>query len=84
MIIMINDNENRLHRYDINRTRTRHGHKYKMCFSIIMVICIKQQLSNMWSSSHEEFKQHWGWIEKKDYLSKKKRVCLSMYVYCVI
>ena len=47
---MINDNENGLLRYDINKPRTRHGQKYttyKMCFSIIMVICIKQHLSNM-------------------------------------
>ena len=33
----------RSHRYDINRPRLRHGHKYtkyKMCLSIMMVICI--------------------------------------------
>ena len=50
MIIMINGNENELHRYDINRPRTRHGHKYtkyKMCFSMTVVIRIKQHLSNM-------------------------------------
>ena len=38
------------HRYDINRPRSRHGHKYtkyKMCLSIMMDICIKQQLSNI-------------------------------------
>ena len=64
---MINGNENGFHRYDINRPRTRHGQRYikhKMCFSIIIVICIKQHLSNMWSSIHEEFKQHLGWVEK--------------------
>ena len=34
----------RSHRYDINRCRPRHGHKYtkyKMCLSIMMVICMK-------------------------------------------
>ena len=39
--------KNRSHRYDINRPRPRHGHKhtkYKMCHSIMMVICIKQRL----------------------------------------
>ena len=38
------------HKYDINRPRSRHGHKYsicKMCLGIIMSICIKQHLSNI-------------------------------------
>ena len=51
---------------DINWSRPRLGHnytKYKICLSMIMVICIKQQLSNIWSSIHE--KQIWGWVEKK-------------------
>ena len=55
------------HRYDINRPRSRHGHKYskyKTLLSIIMIICIKQHLSNIWSSIHEKVKQHWGWVEK--------------------
>ena len=43
-------------RYDINRLRPRHGHKYteyKMCPTIMIVICFKQHLSNIWSSIHE-------------------------------
>ena len=42
--------KNRPHRYDINKPRLRYGHKhtkYKMFFSIMMVICIKQHLSNI-------------------------------------
>ena len=42
--------KNRSHRYDKNKPRSRHGHKYttnKMCPSIMMVICIKQHLSNV-------------------------------------
>ena len=42
--------KNRSSRYDINRPRCRHGHKYtkyKMCLDIMMVICIKQHLSNI-------------------------------------
>ena len=34
----------RLHRYDINIPRSRHGHKYsnyKKCLSMIMLICSK-------------------------------------------
>ena len=60
--------KNRLNRYDINRPRLRHGYKYvkyKMCLIIIMVVCIKQNLSNTWSSIDEKVKQHWGWVEKK-------------------
>ena len=39
----------RSHRYDINRPTSRHGHKYskdKKCLSMIMLLCIKQRLSN--------------------------------------
>ena len=42
--------KNRSHRYDINRPTPRHGYKYtkyKMCLSIMMVICIKQHQSNI-------------------------------------
>ena len=43
------ENEKRLHRYDINRSGLRHGHKYskfKKCLGMMMLICIKQHLSN--------------------------------------
>ena len=52
---------NRSYRYDINRPRSRHGHKYgkyKKYLSMMMLICIKQQLSNICSSIHEKVKQH--------------------------
>ena len=42
--------KNRSHRYDINRPRSRYGHKYskyKKYFSMKMFICIKQHLSNI-------------------------------------
>ena len=58
-------------RYNINRPRSRYGHKYskcKKCLSMMILICIKQHLSNIWSSIHEKVKQHWGWVEKKRYL----------------
>ena len=64
---MINDIEmrlkmkNRLQRSDINRPSLRHGHKYpkyKMCLSLMTVICIKQHLSNILSSIHEKVKQN--------------------------
>ena len=40
--------KNRSSRYDINRPRHRHGHKYtKTCLDIMTVIGIKQRLSNI-------------------------------------
>ena len=60
--------KNRPHRYDISRPWPRHGHKhikYKKCLSMMLFVCIKQQLSNIWSSIHEKVKQHWGWVGKK-------------------
>ena len=44
-------------RYDINWPRPRHGPKYtkyKMCLSIMMVMCTKQHVSNIWSSIHDK------------------------------
>ena len=60
--------KNRLHRYDINRPRSRNEHKYngyKKCLIMIMLLCTKQHLSNIWSSIHVEVKQRWGWVQKK-------------------
>ena len=68
--------KNGSHRYDINRSRSTHGHKYrkyKTCIIIIMLICTKQHLSNIWGSIHEKCKQHGGWVEKS-VAYKKKRV----------
>ena len=42
--------KNRSHRYNINRPWSRHGHKfskYKKCLSMMMLICIKKELSNI-------------------------------------
>ena len=53
---------------DMNKPKPRYGHEYtkgKMCLNIMMVVCIKQHLSNIWISIHEKVKQHWGWTEKK-------------------
>ena len=68
--------KNRSQRHDINRPRSRYGHKYteyKMCLSIMMVICIKQHLSNIWSSIHKKVKKHWDW-------GKKKRCLLPLFI----
>ena len=42
--------KNTSYRYDINRPRSGYGNnlnKYKVSLCIMMVICIKQQLSNI-------------------------------------
>ena len=42
--------KNRPHRYDINRPTSRHEHKIsklKTCFTMMMLICIKEHLSNI-------------------------------------
>ena len=59
--------KNRSNKYDINWTNPRQGHKYtkyEFCLSIIMTMCIKQHLRNIWRSVHEKVKQHWGWLKK--------------------
>ena len=38
----------------------------------MMVIYIKQHLSNIWNSVYEKVKQHWGWVEKRALLIKKR------------
>ena len=61
----------RSHKYDINRHRPRHGHKYtkyKKCLTMMMVTFIKHHLTNNWISIHEKVKQYWGWVEKRHYL----------------
>ena len=59
--------ENKSYRYDINRPRCRHRHKYtnniKCVFDVVMLMCIKLHLSNICSSIHEKVKQHWGWAK---------------------
>ena len=69
----------RSHKQEINRPKPRHGHKYSKYkwLSMIMLICIKQHLSNIWSSIHEKVKQHRDWFEKRvDYI---KKACISIY-----
>ena len=49
----VNEAENEkyiIYIYNINRPRPRHGHKYTKCkiyLCIMMVVCIKQHLSNI-------------------------------------
>ena len=40
-------------------------------FTVIMLICIKQHLSNIWSSIYEKVKQYWCWVRITRCLCKK-------------
>ena len=75
--------KNRSHRYDINRPRPIHGCKHKMYLSMMMVLCIKQHPSNIWSSIHEKVKQHWGWValRKACISTLRKRYWLNSLIY---
>ena len=62
--------KNRSHRYNINRPRPRHGHKYTKYKICNMVVCVKQHLSNIWISIHEKVHYHWDWFKKRDIYKK--------------
>ena len=67
--------KNRSYRSEINRPRSRHEHKYskdKKCLNMIILLCIKQHLSNIWNSIHEK-----GKAELKKALLIKKTCSLS-------
>ena len=68
--------KNRSNRYNMNRPRSRHGHKYrkyKKCLSMMMLIYIKQQLSNIWSSIRLRLR-----LSFKKALVIKKRECIFL------
>ena len=46
----------------------------------MIVICIKQHLSNIWSSIHEKAKQYWGRVEKKS-VAYKKPYSIKLYIF---
>ena len=71
--------KNRLHRYGINRPRSRHLQKYskcKKCLSMMMLLSIKQHLSNIiWSSIHEKLSN--TEVELNKSVAYSKKACLS-------
>ena len=74
--------KNKAHRYNINKPSPRHRHKYtkyKICLSITMVTCIKQHLSNIWSSTMKKW-SNTGWVDKKRSLQKKTKRLIFMLV----
>ena len=76
--------KNRSHKYYINRPRPWHGHtytEYKKCPSIMVLICIKQYLSNIWSWIYEKVTQHWGRVEKSLAYKKECNGIIPLYHY---
>ena len=73
--------KNRSHKYDINGPRPRHEHKhstYKKCLTMMMLICIKQHLSNLSISIQEMLSN--AEAELKKSLAYKKSVCIANIV----
>ena len=76
--------KNRSHRYDINRPRSRHGgkySKYKRGICMMMLICIKQHLSTIWSSICEKLSNTEAELKKR--VACKKSVYTSFHLRCV-
>ena len=55
---------------------------YSKYISIMMLVWIKQQLSNIWSSIHEKVKQLWAWVEKS--VPYKKSVYYLCLFLCLL
>ena len=77
--------KNRSSRYDINRPRRWHGHKYtkyKICLDAMMVISISQHLSYIWSLIYEKVKQHWHRRHRTSWTSSE-RLMYVQFTSCV-
>ena len=57
--------KNGSHRHETNKIRSRDNE----CLIMMMFICIKQHLSNIWSSIYEKVKQHWRLSWKKRWIN---------------
>ena len=71
--------KNRSHRYDIGRSKSKHGHKYsayETYLSMMMLLCIKQVLSNISSSVHEKLSKTEAKLKKSVTYEKKRVVFL--------
>ena len=69
--------KNRLHKYDINKSRSRQGHKYtnwKNCHSKMMVICIAtfevQFMKNL-NNTESQLKKSVAYRNSKYYFQSK-------------
>ena len=46
----------------------------------MMILGIKQQLSNIWSSIHEKARRHWRWVGEEALLIKNTFIC-NLYLF---
>ena len=73
--------ENRSHWYDIDKPRSRNKHnysKYKNRLTMIVLICIKQHLSNIWSSITNKLSNIEAELKKS---VAYKKACISESVF---
>ena len=71
---------NRSYRCNINNTRPRHGYeytKYKMCLSMVMVMCKKQHLSDIRSLIYEKINNTEAELKER---VAYKITCVSVYM----
>ena len=47
-----------------------------------MFVCIKQRLSNVWTSVHEKVKQNWDWVEKSVAFQKQYLIFIKQDDLC--
>ena len=47
-----------------------------------MFVCIKQHLSNIWTSIHEKVKQNWDWVEKSVAFQKQYLIFIKKDDLC--
>ena len=86
--------KNRSQRYNINRRRPSHGHKYtkyKVCLSIMTVICIKQHLATFaaqfmkkLSSTEAELKKSVAYKKSVEYLFQITSKKMKLHTLCII
>ena len=71
-----NEGENGKRSYRYAKNRSSIVMEYKKALSMIMLLCIKQNLSNIWTSVHEKIKEPEPELKKKS-IAYKKSVYLS-------
>ena len=73
--------KNRSHKYNTNKLRPRQRHKYtkwKICLVIVMVICIKEYLSNIWSLIYEKI-MSLSWKKSVAYKKAAKKIPAQVF-----
>ena len=68
----------RSHGYDIKKNlgvdMNANIPNIKYDLAMLMIVCTKQHITNIWSSVCERGKLHWGWVWKKRLSEKEKQI----------